>query len=130
MKLFLDDMRYPPDGSWTLARTVAEAVAIISASEIPLEAVSFDYDMGQTCRELHESAWQPIACEHTDGRDLALWMHTHGVRAHQVLIHTQNPAGRRALWAMVPLLLVDPLTAVAPRETVDPTRPPLFVRME
>lgn len=42
MKLFIDDMRTPPEG-WTLARTINEAVKAIVQFE--LEEISLDHDI-------------------------------------------------------------------------------------
>lgn len=44
MKLFIDDIRYPIDNSWTIARSSKEAIDLI-ASEFPLK-ISFDHDLG------------------------------------------------------------------------------------
>lgn len=44
MKLFIDDIRDPPDESWTIARSYEEAVRLV-AVEFP-EMVSFDHDLG------------------------------------------------------------------------------------
>ena len=43
IKLFVDDMRTPPDG-WHLARTITEAVRILSGP-LPIEVVSLDHDI-------------------------------------------------------------------------------------
>ena len=41
-KLYIDDMRQPPDSSWDLVRDTAEAIAYISQNGCPDE-ISFDY---------------------------------------------------------------------------------------
>ena len=43
MKLFIDDFRDRPDTSWTLARTINEAIHFLSQFEV--EEVSLDYDI-------------------------------------------------------------------------------------
>lgn len=73
-RLFLDDVRNPPDdggGPWTVCRTVDEAKAVLLAG--PVEEASLDHDLGQcdACR----SDVGPMHCPHVpDGRDLVAWM--------------------------------------------------------
>src|SRR5690348_1602178 len=43
-KLYLDDVRQPPDNSWRVARKISEA-CIMVWEEFPL-VVSFDHDLG------------------------------------------------------------------------------------
>jgi hypothetical protein len=43
MKLFVDDLRPVPDGSWTLARTITEAINAIEQFEF--EEISLDHDI-------------------------------------------------------------------------------------
>jgi hypothetical protein len=45
MKIFLDDIRNPPDDSWILVRSWDEAVGFVQKYGIPQE-VSFDHDLG------------------------------------------------------------------------------------
>ena len=45
MKLFLDDIRNPPDCSWVVARSYNEAIALVEQHGFPQE-VSFDHDLG------------------------------------------------------------------------------------
>jgi hypothetical protein len=44
-KLFLDDLRAPPDGSWVVARSVAAATEHTKTYGLPL-AMSLDHDLG------------------------------------------------------------------------------------
>lgn len=57
MKLFLDDLRTPPDSSWTLVRTVEECQELLKTGNV--ETVSCDNDLGEG---------------YTEGRRLILWM--------------------------------------------------------
>ena len=41
-KLFLDDLRQPPDTTWTLVRTTDEAIQWVQVNGCP-ECISFDY---------------------------------------------------------------------------------------
>jgi len=44
MKIWLDDIRKPPDESWTWVSTAEKAWALILKEEI--ESISFDHDLG------------------------------------------------------------------------------------
>ena len=55
MKLFVDDARPVPAG-WVLARTVQEAIRFLR--EGPVEEVSLDYMIGDSCQDTFaEVAW-------------------------------------------------------------------------
>jgi hypothetical protein len=58
--LFLDDERFPPsrdvDGGWVIARTVAEATAIVAQRGMPL-FVSFDNDLGDDVEGWRFADW-------------------------------------------------------------------------
>ena len=43
MKIFIDDSRDGPDTSWTLARTITEAIHLLSQFEV--EEISLDHDI-------------------------------------------------------------------------------------
>lgn len=45
MNLYLDDVRNPPDDSWTLVRTAEEARTIIASGVV--ECASLDHDLGE-----------------------------------------------------------------------------------
>jgi hypothetical protein len=47
IKLFVDDERNPPDHSWTLAKTGAEALRYFRDSSKPIKLLSFDWYMGR-----------------------------------------------------------------------------------
>ncbi len=46
MKLFLDDVRQPPDDSWTVARSVTAAKRIVRQCD-NWEAAMLDHDLGE-----------------------------------------------------------------------------------
>jgi hypothetical protein len=82
-KLFLDDERYPIDGSWIIARTFDDACWFITHYGLPT-FISFDHDLGSI----------------KTGMDFAKWFSNH-VLDHRVTlptgfsfyVHSQNPVG-------------------------------------
>lgn len=45
MRIFLDDLRSPPDNTWTVCRNAADFVAALTSGNT-IEAISFDHDLG------------------------------------------------------------------------------------
>lgn len=83
MKLWLDDLREPPDHTWTWATTSAWAIRLLT--HFPCIEISFDYDLGGDDSGQIVADWieQRIA----DGlMDLPQWS-----------IHSANPVGRKYL---------------------------------
>lgn len=86
MRLFVDDMRDPPDGTWTVARTYLEAVTILEGGSV--EKLSLDHDLG--------------VYEEANGCDIAQWMVDNTVEwPHTIIIHTANPLGREDIEAVL-----------------------------
>ena len=88
-KLFLDDLRSPPDGTWVVARSVAAAKVYITEYGVPYQ-VSFDHDLGgqDTPALLH---W--LIEKHLD-EEL-------DITGITVSVHSANPVGREnilGLW--------------------------------
>jgi hypothetical protein len=54
MKVFLDDTRLPPDDSWTVVRTVQEALGLLAAGRVG--EISLDDDLGENQPEGYEVA--------------------------------------------------------------------------
>lgn len=84
-KIFLDDLRDPPDQDWVVIRSYANAVSYMSTHGIP-EFISFDHDLG-----LEET-----------GYDLAKWMVEMDLTKKILIpinfsysIHSANPIGRK-----------------------------------
>lgn len=84
-KLFLDDLRAPPDGSWTVARTVRAAQHHISTYGLPL-VMSLDHDLGDGHDAPELLHW--LIDRFLDG-DLV-----HGLSTMKIEVHSANPVGR------------------------------------
>ena len=83
MKLFVDDLRDPPDDEWTVARTYTAATAFLWAAGSELKEISLDHDLGEEktgydfCRLMTDTkSWPP-----------------------KVRFHSANPVGRKNMEA-------------------------------
>lgn len=101
IRLFLDDVRLPPAdgrGPWTVVRTLAEACAVLSGSDV--EEASLDHDLGQ-CAACADG--ERDTCSHAaTGYDLVKWMAEtgHWPRTKPV-VHSANPVGAAAMRQMI-----------------------------
>lgn len=93
MKLWYDDIRLPPDGTWHWARTNDEAELFLLAFDV--HECSLDHDMG-----LHEAdPYMPDADlqrgfdPDNDGLKLVKWMVERNIVPPKVSIHSMNPVG-------------------------------------
>ena len=80
--LWIDDLREPPDSSWTVARNSETALLYLDGirndPSIELEAISFDHDLGQ------DDTTRPVM----------MWLCENEFWPNKVLFHTMNPIGR------------------------------------
>lgn len=85
MKLWLDDLREPPDDSWTWARTYAEAEQAMRSLEVT--DASLDNDLGEG---------EP------EGRRLVHWMCEHDVWPRATIaVHSANPVASEYMVGMI-----------------------------
>ena len=90
MKLWLDDIRLPPDASWTWAKSAHAAIALLRHPPEPITEMSFDHDLGHTLT-YREYTGYDVACVLEElARDSILprvkWR-----------IHSANPIGRQRI---------------------------------
>ncbi len=84
MKLWLDDLRAPPDG-WTWVKTAAEAEALLRTGQVT--DASLDNDLGDG---------EP------EGRRLVLWMCEHDVWPREsIAVHSANPVAWDYMFGMI-----------------------------
>lgn len=89
MKLFLDDVRDPPDNTWVVVRSFDQATRVILAaqgSKDGIELISFDHDLGPG----------------KTGYDLAKWLTAHRLWPMEIDVHSANIIGRKNIldeWA-------------------------------
>lgn len=85
IKLWLDDIRTPPDESWEWVKTAPEAIRILGSMEV--EIVSLDFDLGEGLGGYMESPGS--------GLEVARYIMTlpKESRPRIIGIHSQNPVG-------------------------------------
>jgi hypothetical protein len=86
MKLFIDDLRSPPDSSWHVVKTAEEAMEFITKNKV--DEISFDHDLGD-----------PDALT---GYDVAKWLeeqvYTDQLEApKKMYVHSANPVGAKRI---------------------------------
>ncbi len=77
-RLFLDDVRAPPDESWDVVRSFDEFVRFIETNGMPDE-ISFDHDLGDGV---------------PSGMDCAKWLVETERPLLRFAVHSANPPGR------------------------------------
>lgn len=82
-RLWIDDLREPPGGSWECATTSAQAIAYLRAHDVT--EVSLDHDLGG------DDTTRPVV----------MWMAEHDRWPAVVRVHTANPVGRSWLVGMI-----------------------------
>lgn len=87
MKLWLDDVRTPPDG-WVHATSVNEAKKHLSTGKV--SDASLDHDLGD------------YAHDGGDGWRLVDWMAEHNIwPTHTISVHSANPVGVKRMLATI-----------------------------
>lgn len=91
MKLWFDDLRQPPDDSWTWAKTHYEASHAMEEMRIsgePFEALSLDHDLGGAGVESTTRSF--------------LWgLILDRIWPNEIRVHSMNPVGREWLVGMI-----------------------------
>lgn len=82
MKLWVDDLREPPDTSWVIARSVGTAIELLHSGWV-IE-LSLDHDLG----------------DGVDGYEVARWLEEHPQFMPSVAgCHSSNPVGAARITA-------------------------------
>ena len=89
MKLYLDDVRNPSDGTWTLAKDAYKCIALLKSGKI--EVLSLDHDLGENT---------------PTGYDVLKWMEKvtalgEFIPPKEILVHSANPVGRGVMDAAI-----------------------------
>lgn len=88
MKIWIDDIRTPPDDDWKWAKTSDNAIQWLIAAESlghTVEVMSLDHDLGGD----------------DTTRFVVLWLCENGGWPVEVRVHSSNPVGREWLEGMI-----------------------------
>lgn len=93
MKLFIDDLRYPPNDDWIIARTYDEAIKILETGLV--SEISFDHDLGN----------ENVVSEKS-GYDIVCWIEQKLFTGEwtfipKMSVHSMNPVGRRNIQMVI-----------------------------
>lgn len=89
MKLFLDDIRNPPDGEdWIVVRNYEDCIAILNTGRVT--DLSLDHDLGETKYSGYDVATYI---------EFKVW--TEGFYPPKITVHSANPVGRRNIEAAI-----------------------------
>lgn len=101
MKLYIDDIRFAPDNSWTVARTVTSAVAFIAQFGSQLTEISLDHDISHqvTVGDLSRpypcvETFQPVAW-------FIAFYYSSLPKGPKITIHTSNPDGAEKMKSII-----------------------------
>jgi hypothetical protein len=108
VKLFLDDVRDPPDATWTVVRAAEAARDLLTDPDVVVTAASLDHDLGECddcARSLPPRGYRLVTdtCRHKmTGYDLVKWMVEHGAWPRtKPTVHSANPVGRANMAALI-----------------------------
>lgn len=80
MRIFLDDVRMPPDGDWMIVRSASPAMALVLSGNVT--HISFDHDLGE------ELSGYAVAC------CIEAAAYYNKIPRMTWEIHSANPVGR------------------------------------
>lgn len=83
MKIFLDDVRQPPDDSWLVVRSVPEFKNLVNDRLDDVEVISFDHDLGENTDSGYDAMKWLVFDKEFEFRDV------------QILVHSANPVGAK-----------------------------------
>lgn len=87
MKLFIDDIRDAPDDSWTVVRTITEAIRLLATQSVT--EISLDHDISHMVSV--GDVGRPFPCKETF--EAVAWFLWQGTYQGKVTIHSANPIG-------------------------------------
>lgn len=114
MKLYIDDIRTPPDDSWNICRTVLSAVGALDMFWEQITDIALDHDishqivMGEMSR--------PFACPETFevvARHIAVLKKLHPDSSPTLSIHTSNPVGAEKMKGILEAVGITPTIQLA-----------------
>ena len=93
VKLYVDDMRHPPDSTWCVIRHPDDAIAVMELLRgigITVEALALDHDMGEDQSVLGQRP-------ELTTRPIVDWMIENDYWPEHITVHSANPWAARYL---------------------------------
>lgn len=94
MKMFLDDIRQPPDATWDLVTNAKDAIKYLDEHRDEVTEISLDHDLGLGGSERERS-----------GYDVLKWIEEQVFTGYyeppKIHLHTQNPVALQRMTAAV-----------------------------
>ncbi len=94
LKLWVDDLRPPPDNTWNWVKTSEQTLTVLAS------LVVFDGGPVRFLTGIEVSLDHDLGGEQTT-RPIVLWMAEHGLWPDTISVHSQNPVGREWLEGMI-----------------------------
>lgn len=88
-KLFIDDIKNPPDNDWIIARTSQKAIQLIKSLGFPTH-ISFDHDLGKDDDIINVVKW----IVNTDLNEIEKGNNQWIPRGFSFYVHSMNPTGK------------------------------------
>lgn len=103
MKIFIDDIRNPPDDTWTLVRTVTEAIRTINRFRYDIKVISFDHDISYPVEVngLSRPYPSPETFQAVAYYVKQIWSDI-PEDAPKIVIHSANPIGAKEIHDILP----------------------------
>ena len=89
MKLFVDDIREPPNKGWLTARSAEVAIEILNESNV-IDTISLDHDLGTGATGYNVLCWIERKCRENP----------YYRPPEVIIIHTNNPVGKTKMKAV------------------------------
>lgn len=97
MKLFIDDIRNAPDDTWTLVRTVTEAIRFIGRYWKDIEVISIDHDISYQVELNGLSRPYPSPETYQSVAMFIEVIYMFVPAKPKIIIHSANPVGAEAI---------------------------------
>lgn len=95
MKIFVDDVRDPPDDTWILVTTYESAIDLISHNYLKINEISLDHDLG--------GEYDGVTV-HKTGYDIATVIESIAFKTGyvpKIKVHSMNPVGASNILACI-----------------------------
>lgn len=95
MKLFLDDLRNPPDDTWTVYRCPSAIQFDLVHNWDEITHISFDHDLAAYRNNGEEITGYDVAC------DVEKYAFEKGYCPFTMTVHSANPEGKRRIESVI-----------------------------